>query len=158
MVAMQGYNSVFSVQLRQRDRRSGGPGHHRSRQQPADRHLRGKNVHVGALGQRHRRLPCGGTHVQAVRFHCAALGDQVGRIERQHPLPCPPRNPTSNVPRKPHSLSSSPPPGHRKTESIDVLDAVGSNIVVSTRGGEVMRVMPRLNEDVNEEWISDKTR
>ena len=46
----------------------------------------------------------------------------------------------------------------RKTESIDVLDAVGSNIVVSTRGGEVMRVMPRVNEDVNEEWISDKTR
>lgn len=46
----------------------------------------------------------------------------------------------------------------RKTLSIDVLDAVGSNIVVSTRGGEVMRVMPRLNEDVNEEWISDKTR
>ncbi len=47
---------------------------------------------------------------------------------------------------------------YRKTESIDVLDAVGSNIVVSTRGGEVMRIMPRLNEDVNEEWISDKTR
>ncbi|XP_071758821.1 NADH-ubiquinone oxidoreductase 75 kDa subunit, mitochondrial isoform X1 [Centroberyx gerrardi] len=46
----------------------------------------------------------------------------------------------------------------RKTESIDVLDAVGSNIVVSTRGGEVMRVLPRLNEDINEEWISDKTR
>lgn len=46
----------------------------------------------------------------------------------------------------------------RKTSSIDVLDAVGSNIVVSTRGGEVMRVLPRLNEDVNEEWISDKTR
>uniref|UniRef100_A0A673AY50 NADH-ubiquinone oxidoreductase 75 kDa subunit, mitochondrial n=1 Tax=Sphaeramia orbicularis TaxID=375764 RepID=A0A673AY50_9TELE len=46
----------------------------------------------------------------------------------------------------------------RKTESIDVLDAVGSNIIVSTRGGEVMRVMPRLNEDINEEWISDKTR
>uniref|UniRef100_A0A3B3XVB5 NADH-ubiquinone oxidoreductase 75 kDa subunit, mitochondrial n=1 Tax=Poecilia mexicana TaxID=48701 RepID=A0A3B3XVB5_9TELE len=46
----------------------------------------------------------------------------------------------------------------RKTESIDVLDAVGCNIVVSTRGGEVMRVMPRLHEDINEEWISDKTR
>ncbi|CAB1327598.1 unnamed protein product [Coregonus sp. 'balchen'] len=45
-----------------------------------------------------------------------------------------------------------------KTESIDVLDAVGSNIIVSTRGGEVMRVLPRLNEDINEEWISDKTR
>ncbi|XP_071803111.1 NADH-ubiquinone oxidoreductase 75 kDa subunit, mitochondrial-like [Asterias amurensis] len=46
----------------------------------------------------------------------------------------------------------------RKTESIDVLDAVGSNIVVSTRSGEVMRILPRLNESINEEWISDKTR
>ncbi|KAM4698502.1 NADH-ubiquinone oxidoreductase 75 kDa subunit, mitochondrial [Rhinophrynus dorsalis] len=46
----------------------------------------------------------------------------------------------------------------RKTETIDVLDAVGSNIVVSTRGGEVMRILPKMNEDINEEWISDKTR
>ncbi|NWT87254.1 NDUS1 oxidoreductase, partial [Lanius ludovicianus] len=46
----------------------------------------------------------------------------------------------------------------RKVESIDVLDAVGSNIVVSTRTGEVMRILPRLHEDINEEWISDKTR
>ena len=46
----------------------------------------------------------------------------------------------------------------KKTESIDVMDAVGSNIRVDTRGAEVMRVLPRLNEDVNEEWISDKTR
>jgi len=45
-----------------------------------------------------------------------------------------------------------------KTESIDVMDAVGSNIRVDTRGNEVMRVLPRLNEDVNEEWISDKSR
>ena len=45
-----------------------------------------------------------------------------------------------------------------KTESIDVLDAVGSNIRVDARGAQVMRVLPRLNEDVNEEWISDKTR
>jgi NADH-quinone oxidoreductase subunit G len=45
-----------------------------------------------------------------------------------------------------------------KTESIDVMDAVGSNIRVDARGPEVMRVLPRLNEDVNEEWISDKTR
>ncbi len=64
-----------------------------------------------------------------------------------------------------------------KTESVDVMDAVGSNIRVDTRGREVMRVLPRLNEDVNEvsvaasaavsdmthtafaqEWISDKTR
>ncbi len=46
----------------------------------------------------------------------------------------------------------------KNTESIDVLDALGCNIRVDTRGPEVMRVLPRLNEDVNEEWISDKTR
>jgi len=46
----------------------------------------------------------------------------------------------------------------KRTETIDVLDAVGSNIRVNTRGIEVMRVLPRLNDDVNEEWISDKTR
>jgi NADH-quinone oxidoreductase subunit G len=46
----------------------------------------------------------------------------------------------------------------QKTETIDVLDAVGCNIRVDTRGNEVMRVLPRLNEDVNEEWINDKTR
>ena len=45
-----------------------------------------------------------------------------------------------------------------KTESIDVMDALGSNIRVDARGKEVMRILPRLNEDVNEEWISDKTR
>jgi NADH-quinone oxidoreductase subunit G len=45
-----------------------------------------------------------------------------------------------------------------KTETIDVMDAVGSAIRVDTRGREVMRVMPRVNEEVNEEWISDKTR
>ncbi len=45
-----------------------------------------------------------------------------------------------------------------KTESIDVLDAVGSNIRIDSRGIEVMRILPRLNEDINEEWISDKTR
>nr|CAD7444597.1 unnamed protein product [Timema bartmani] len=46
----------------------------------------------------------------------------------------------------------------RKTDSVDVLDAVGSNIVVTTRTGEVLRVLPRLNEDINEEWLSDKAR
>ncbi|KAI3976478.1 hypothetical protein MKX01_008336 [Papaver californicum] len=44
------------------------------------------------------------------------------------------------------------------TESIDVTDAVGSNIRIDSRGPEVMRITPRLNEDINEEWISDKTR
>ena len=46
----------------------------------------------------------------------------------------------------------------RKTETIDVMDAVGSNIRVDSRGREVLRIVPRVNEDVNEEWISDKTR
>lgn len=46
----------------------------------------------------------------------------------------------------------------RKTESIDVMDAVGSNIRIDTRGREVMRILPRNHDDVNEEWISDKTR
>jgi NADH-quinone oxidoreductase subunit G len=46
----------------------------------------------------------------------------------------------------------------RKTETIDVMDAVGSNIRVDARGREVMRILPRLNEDVNEEWIGDRTR
>ena len=45
-----------------------------------------------------------------------------------------------------------------KTESIDVMDAVGCNIRVDVKGREVVRILPRLNEDVNEEWISDKTR
>jgi NADH-quinone oxidoreductase subunit G len=45
-----------------------------------------------------------------------------------------------------------------KTESVDVMDALGSAIRVDTRGREVMRILPRLNEAVNEEWISDKTR
>ncbi|MEN3973880.1 NADH-quinone oxidoreductase subunit NuoG [Emcibacter sp. SYSU 3D8] len=45
-----------------------------------------------------------------------------------------------------------------KVESVDVHDAVGSNIRVDFRGKEVMRVLPRLNEDINQEWISDKTR
>tara|TARA_B110001454_G_scaffold209209_1_gene222477 strand:- start:236 stop:2275 length:2040 start_codon:yes stop_codon:yes gene_type:complete len=46
----------------------------------------------------------------------------------------------------------------KKTESIDVMDAVGSNIRVDTYGWEVKRILPRINEDINEEWISNKTR
>ena len=46
----------------------------------------------------------------------------------------------------------------RKTPSVDVMDAVGSNIRVDTRGREVMRILPRVNEAINEEWITDKTR
>ncbi len=46
----------------------------------------------------------------------------------------------------------------KKTETIDVMDAIGSNIRVDTYGWEVKRILPRINEDINEEWISDKTR
>jgi NADH-quinone oxidoreductase subunit G len=46
----------------------------------------------------------------------------------------------------------------KKTESIDVMDALGSNIRVDARGAEVMRVLPRVNEGVNEEWLSDISR
>jgi NADH-quinone oxidoreductase subunit G len=45
-----------------------------------------------------------------------------------------------------------------KTESIDVMDGLGSAIRIDTRGREVMRILPRVNDDINEEWISDKTR
>ncbi len=46
----------------------------------------------------------------------------------------------------------------KKTESIDVHDALGANIRVDVRGREVMRILPRLHEDINEEWIDDRTR
>ena len=46
----------------------------------------------------------------------------------------------------------------RKTESIDVHDAVGCNIRIDSRGAEVMRILPRLHEDINEEWLSDRSR
>ncbi|MGH7044035.1 MAG: NADH-quinone oxidoreductase subunit NuoG, partial [Acetobacteraceae bacterium] len=45
-----------------------------------------------------------------------------------------------------------------KTDSIDVLDAMGSNIRVDSRGPEVLRILPRINDDVNEEWLGDKSR
>jgi NADH dehydrogenase (ubiquinone) Fe-S protein 1 len=46
----------------------------------------------------------------------------------------------------------------KHSESVDVLDGLGSNIRVDSRGLEVMRILPRLNDDINEEWINDKTR
>ena len=65
--------------------------------------------------------------------------------------------PVGALTSKPYSFAARPWE-LKKTESIDVMDAVGSNIRIDTRGNEVLRVLPRLNEDVNEEWISDKTR
>ncbi|ORX81801.1 Ndufs1, NADH-ubiquinone oxidoreductase 75kD subunit (775) [Basidiobolus meristosporus CBS 931.73] len=65
--------------------------------------------------------------------------------------------PVGALTSKPYAFTSRPWE-LKKTESIDVLDAIGSNIRIDSRGVEVMRVLPRLNEEVNEEWISDKTR
>ncbi len=65
--------------------------------------------------------------------------------------------PVGALTSKPYAFAARPWELH-KTQSIDVLDAVGSNVRVDARGPEVLRVLPRLNEEVNEEWISDKTR
>ena len=65
--------------------------------------------------------------------------------------------PVGALTSKPYSFTARPWE-LKKTESIDVLDAVGSNIRVDTRGVEVMRVLPRLNDDINEEWLADKSR
>ncbi len=65
--------------------------------------------------------------------------------------------PVGALTSKPYSFKARPWE-LKKTESIDVLDAVGSNIRIDSRANEVMRILPRLNEEINEEWISDKTR
>jgi len=65
--------------------------------------------------------------------------------------------PVGALTSKPYAFTTRPWELHQ-TESIDVFDAVGSNIRIDTRGPEIMRILPRLHEQVNEEWISDKSR
>jgi NADH-quinone oxidoreductase subunit G len=65
--------------------------------------------------------------------------------------------PVGALTSKPYAFSARPWE-LRKTESIDVMDALGSAVRIDARGREVMRVLPRLNEAVNEEWLSDKGR
>ncbi|WP_417797823.1 NADH-quinone oxidoreductase subunit NuoG [Terasakiella pusilla] len=65
--------------------------------------------------------------------------------------------PVGALTSKPYSYTARPWE-LKKTESVDVFDAVGTNIRVDSRGNEVMRVLPRLNEEVNEEWLADKGR
>ncbi|MEN8709676.1 MAG: NADH-quinone oxidoreductase subunit NuoG [Paracoccaceae bacterium] len=65
--------------------------------------------------------------------------------------------PVGALTSKPYAFSARPWE-LTKTESIDVMDALGSNIRIDTKGREVMRIMPRNHDGVNEEWISDKTR
>ncbi len=65
--------------------------------------------------------------------------------------------PVGALTSKPYAFSARPWE-LKKTETIDVMDALGSNIRVDTKGREVMRILPRNHDGVNEEWISDKTR
>lgn len=65
--------------------------------------------------------------------------------------------PVGALTNKPFSFAARPWET-RKVSSIDVLDAVGSNIIVSTRTNEVLRILPRENEEINEEWLADKSR
>ncbi len=65
--------------------------------------------------------------------------------------------PVGALTNKPYAFSARPWE-LQKTESVDVMDAIGSNIRIDVRGNAVMRILPRLNEAVNEEWINDKTR
>ncbi|MEO9826565.1 MAG: NADH-quinone oxidoreductase subunit NuoG [Paracoccaceae bacterium] len=65
--------------------------------------------------------------------------------------------PVGALTSKPYAFSARPWE-LTKTESIDVMDALGSNIRVDTKGREVMRILPRNNDGVNEEWLSDKSR
>jgi NADH dehydrogenase (ubiquinone) Fe-S protein 1 len=65
--------------------------------------------------------------------------------------------PVGALTSKPYAFQSRPWE-LKKTESIDVLDAVGSNIRIDSRGIQVMRIQPKINDEINEEWINDKTR
>ncbi len=65
--------------------------------------------------------------------------------------------PVGALTSKPYAFSARPWELN-KTQSVDVMDALGSAVRIDTRGREVMRILPRTNDDVNEEWISDKTR
>lgn len=65
--------------------------------------------------------------------------------------------PVGALTSKPYAFSARPWE-LSKTDSVDAMDALGSNIRVDTRGNEVKRILPRVNDSINEEWISDKTR
>lgn len=65
--------------------------------------------------------------------------------------------PVGALTSKPYSFTARPWE-LRRIDSIDVMDAVGSNISVCTRAGDLLRILPRVHEDINEEWLSDKSR
>ncbi|AWK84793.1 NADH-quinone oxidoreductase subunit NuoG [Azospirillum thermophilum] len=91
-----------------------------------------------------------GEHMEITTFVEKAIGSELsGNLADVCPV--------GALTHKPYAFTARPWE-LRKTETIDVLDAVGSNIRADTRGPEVMRILPRVNDEVNEEWLSDKTR
>src|SRR5258707_6990844 len=91
-----------------------------------------------------------GEHMEITTYVERALGSELsGNIIDLCPV--------GALTSKPYAFVARPWELH-KTPSVDVLDAVGSNIRIDARGAQVLRVLPRLNEEINEEWISDKTR
>ncbi|MBF0128354.1 MAG: NADH-quinone oxidoreductase subunit G, partial [Alphaproteobacteria bacterium] len=97
---------------------------------------------LGAVGR--------GEHMEITTYVGKAVGSELsGNLVDLCPV--------GALTSKPYAFSSRPWE-LRKTESVDVFDAIGCNIRVDVRGRRVMRVLPRINEDVNEEWISDKSR
>jgi len=91
-----------------------------------------------------------GEHMEITNFIEKGLGSELsGNISDICPV--------GALTHKPYAFSARPWE-LRKTETIDVLDAVGSSVRADSRGPEVMRITPRLNEDVNEEWLADKSR
>lgn len=96
---------------------------------------------IGALGR--------GEHTEITTLEAGIASELSGNIIDLCPVGALTSKPYAFVAR-PWELA--------KTESIDVMDAVGSNIRIDARGPEVLRILPRLHEDVNEEWLSDKAR
>ena len=91
-----------------------------------------------------------GEHMEITTFVEKAIGSELsGNLADVCPV--------GALTHKPYAFTARPWE-LRKTETIDVLDAVGSNIRVDARGAEVMRVLPRVNDDINEEWLNDKSR
>jgi NADH-quinone oxidoreductase subunit G len=100
---------------------------------------------IEVLGATHR-----GEHMEVTTYVDAALNSELsGNLADVCPV--------GALTSKPYAFRARPWE-LRKVETIDVLDAVGANIRVDLRGAEVLRVLPRPNDDVNEAWISDKTR
>ena len=140
---------LWRVQVWERGGGSRGSGDDGPRGAYAGRDLHREDVPFRALRQRHWSVhkPCF-LHIRTTNFVVTPKPWYHLRTDL-----CPVGALTS----KPYAFTARPWE-LRRTESVDVLDAVGSNIVVNTRSGEIMRILPALNEDVNEEWISDKTR